>query len=86
MVIQMDIDSLKIDEKIELIHFEDALEQLKIIVEKLETGSLKLDESISLFEKGSLLRGICQKRLEDAKLQISKIITHEGKVSHIESI
>lgn len=64
--------------------FEDALAQLKAIVEKLESGSLKLDESITMFEQGMWLREVCQKRLDNAKLQISKILVSEGKAGGIE--
>lgn len=79
LVFQMDIVKSTED-----LGFEEALGQLKAIVEKLESGALKLDEAITMFEKGVMLRDICQKKLDNAKLKISKIVVNEGKPTHIE--
>lgn len=53
--------------------FEDALKQLEEIVRKLESGDVPLDQSISLYEQGEKLRGLCQQRLEAAQAKIEKI-------------
>ena len=55
------------------LNFEDALRRLEDIVRKLESGDVPLDQSIALYEQGEKLRGLCQKRLEDAQAQIEKI-------------
>jgi exodeoxyribonuclease VII small subunit len=68
------------------VQFEEALEQLKAIVEKLETGNLRLDDAIALFEQGSILKNACQQKLEKAKLQISKIIAQDGKATNLEAM
>ena len=44
--------------------FEEALAALEEIVGRLEGGSVPLDESISLYEKGEELRKQCQARLD----------------------
>lgn len=53
--------------------FEDALKELEVIVRQLESGDVPLDASISLYERGDLLRGHCQKRLDVAQARIEKI-------------
>lgn len=45
----------------------DALQQ---IVEKLEAGSLPLEESLKLYEEGVKLTAFCDKELKGAKLKI----------------
>lgn len=53
--------------------FEDALGQLENIVRQLESGEVPLEQSITLYQKGHVLREYCQKRLDDARAQIEKI-------------
>lgn len=54
--------------------FEQAREELAETVKKLESGSVTLDESLALWERGEKLVAICQeyldnvrKKLDDAK-------------------
>ena len=62
--------------------FEQALAALEEIVARLESGSVPLDESISLYEKGEELRKQCQARLDAAQQRIEKIVTdREGNAT-----
>jgi len=54
--------------------FEDALRALEDVVRKLESGEVPLDDSISLYERGELLRKHCQARLDAAQARIEKIV------------
>ena len=54
--------------------FEDALRALEDVVRQLESGEVPLDESISLYERGELLRKHCQARLDAAQARIEKIV------------
>ncbi len=54
--------------------FEDALRALEEIVRKLESGDVPLDDSISLYERGELLRRHCQARLDAAQARIETIV------------
>jgi exodeoxyribonuclease VII small subunit len=60
---------------ISALNFEDALRALEDIVRKLESGDVPLDDSITLYERGELLRKHCQARLDAAQARIEKIIT-----------
>ena len=53
--------------------FEDALAELEIIVNKLESGDVSLDEAIKAYERGSILKEQCEKKLNEAKLKVEKI-------------
>ena len=65
--------------------FEDALKALEEVVRKLETGEVPLDDSISLYERGELLRKHCQARLDAAQARIEKIVAGpDGKAAGLE--
>ena len=55
------------------ITFEEALKELEEIVENLNNDDLDLEEAISAYEKGIILKKICEKRLKEAKLRIENI-------------
>lgn len=55
------------------IKFEEALERLAEISEKLESEEISLDDSIKLFKEGLELSKLCQKKLDEAKLEIEKV-------------
>jgi exodeoxyribonuclease VII small subunit len=55
------------------LNFEDALKALEAIVHQLESGEAPLDASIALYERGHVLRSLCQKRLDAAKARIEAI-------------
>ena len=55
------------------LNFEEALEKLAEINEKLESEEISLDESVKLFKEGLELSRLCQKKLDEAKLEIQKI-------------
>lgn len=50
--------------------FEKSFNELKDIVKKLEEGDLSLEESLTAYEKGIRLTGLCQKILADAETRI----------------
>lgn len=57
--------------------FEEALESLESISNRLESGELGLDDSIAEFEKGTRLARLCQKKIEEAERKIE--ILQKGK-------
>ena len=62
--------------------FESAYEELESIVEKLESGELSLEESVTLFERGRLLSEHCQTLLDAAELRVSKL-TADGNLEEL---
>ena len=64
----------KIDhKKIQDLDFEDAMDQLNKIIQGLESGEVKLSESVEKFELGSELAKHCKKLLDDAETRINSI-------------
>ena len=61
--------------------FEDAVQRLGQIVEKLERGDLPLEESLDLFEEGVRLAKASQARLDAAERRVEKLlgIDSDGK-------
>ena len=60
-------------EDLTALSFEDALKRLETIVQRLESGDVSLDESITLYTEGDALRMQCERRLKDAQARIEKI-------------
>ena len=66
--------SKKIDDyKIQDLDFEEAMDQLNEIIQGLESGEVKLSESVDKFELGSELAKHCKKLLDDAETRINAI-------------
>jgi exodeoxyribonuclease VII small subunit len=62
--------------------FEDALKELEGIVQQLERGQVKLDEAITAYERGALLKRHCEQKLAEAKMKVEKIVfASDGTVS-----
>lgn len=59
--------------------FEQNMQRLEQIVRSLERGDVALEESLKLFQEGTSLVKSCQSLLDDAKLQVQKVLTdNEG--------
>ena len=58
--------------------FESALKKLEGMVDKLEDGSITLDEALKTFESGIHWSRECSKFLEDAEKRIEKILKNEN--------
>lgn len=53
--------------------FEDALRELEGIVQNLERGQVPLDEAVTAYERGTLLKRHCEHRLAEASAKIERI-------------
>ena len=54
--------------------FEEALSRLEAIVRELEAGRIKLDDAVNAYEQAVGLKNFCEKKLQEAKLKIEKIV------------
>ena len=54
--------------------FEQALQQLEQIVQKLEKGELPLEDSLKLYEDGIRLSRLCHGKLEEAEGRIEVLL------------
>lgn len=55
--------------------FEESMTRLEQIVRAMERGDVALEESLKLFKEGTELVQNCQKLLDEAQLQVKKILT-----------
>ena len=70
---------------IEKMSFESALAKLEEIVRKIDTGQESLEDAVSSFERGMLLKKHCEYQLKEAKLKIEKITNkNDGQLSTVE--
>ncbi len=67
------------DEKSQQFNFEQALAELKLLVEKMEQGGLPLQDSLQYFEQGIGLIRHCQQQLASAEQKV-KILTEQQKL------
>jgi len=57
--------------------FEEAINELEEIVQKLEKGELPLEESIEYFQRGIELSRDCTKKLDEIEKRITILIENE---------
>lgn len=55
--------------------FEQNMVRLEQIVRAMERGDVALEESLKLFQEGTELVRSCNKLLDEAQLQVKKIMT-----------
>lgn len=55
--------------------FEASMQRLEQIVRTMERGEIELEESLKLFQEATELIRSCGKILDDAQLQVKKIMT-----------
>lgn len=54
--------------------FEDSIEELKEIVDKLQSGNLPLEESIKLFQEGTKLIAFSHKKLDQIQKKVKILV------------
>ncbi|MDV2685151.1 exodeoxyribonuclease VII small subunit [Alkalihalophilus sp. As8PL] len=68
------------EKKVDELSFEDAMEQLEVIVEKLEQGDVPLEEAISMFQDGMQLSKDCHNKLTSVEKQMDQILHADGEL------
>jgi len=61
--------------------FEQALEELEQVVERLESGELSLEQSLAAFEEGVKLVKLCNQKLTEVEKKIELLVKDkDGKL------
>ena len=63
--------------------FEQALEELEQLVERLEAGDLPLEEALADFERGVKLTRECQQKLASAEQKVKVLMEESGQVREL---
>lgn len=61
--------------------FEESLEKLEIIVKKLESGEVPLDNAIAEFTEAMVLAKKCDEKLKIAEAAITKLVNKDGTLT-----
>jgi exodeoxyribonuclease VII small subunit len=61
----------------ETLSYEQAREELIMIVQRLESGGVPLEESLVLWERGEQLAAVCQSWLDGAKAKVDAARTKD---------
>lgn len=64
----------------EELSFEQAMEKLEGIVEKLEEGDVPLEEAISIYKQGMDLSRLCHQKLKAVENQLTQILREDGEL------
>ncbi len=59
--------------------FEENLEKLQVIVDRVDSGELGLEQMIASYEEGLSLIKICKSILDGAELKINKLVEDSDK-------
>ena len=62
------------------VDFEQSLGELQQLVERLESGELSLEDSLSAFEQGVALTRECQQALAQAEQKVQQLIESNGEL------
>ncbi len=67
-------DGIQRVDEIAGLSFEDALAELERIVRGLEGGQQKLEDAITAYERGAVLRRHCEAKLAEAEARVQAIV------------
>ncbi|GGE10410.1 hypothetical protein GCM10011571_09640 [Marinithermofilum abyssi] len=66
-------------EHLEKLPFEQAMERLEEVVDRLENGDVSLEEAIQLYEEGMRLSRICGEKLDKVEQQMEMLVQENGE-------
>ncbi len=69
-----ELEESSVSQDISSLSFEDALAELERIVKGLEGGQQKLEDAISAYERGAVLRQHCEAKLTEAEARVQAIV------------
>lgn len=59
-------------------NYEEAFQELKDLVRRLESDELPLEQGLALFERGQALAARCTQLLEEAELKLKQLVPDDG--------
>jgi exodeoxyribonuclease VII small subunit len=61
------------------VSFEEAMNKLEQIVDKLEEGDVPLEAAIAFYKEGMELSKLCHDKQKNVEEQLTQIITEDGR-------
>lgn len=71
-------------EKLAELSFEEAIEKLEKIVERLEEGDVPLEKAINYFQEGMNLSKICNDKLVNVQNKMTEILSKNDELKRFE--
>lgn len=68
----------------EELSFEEAMNKLEKIVEKLEEGDVPLEKAITYYQEGMKLSKLCNDRLSTVQEKMTQIMNEQGEIEPFE--
>lgn len=65
--------------KVENLNFEEAMQELELIVEKMESGELALEDALKRFERGIALARASREKLDAAQQRVEILTSQNGE-------
>jgi exodeoxyribonuclease VII small subunit len=65
------------DHELSKLTYEEALERLEMIVNKLEDSEIPLEESLSTFQEGIALSRYCREKLAEIEFKVEYLLKEE---------
>lgn len=65
--------------KVENLNFEEAMQELESIVEKMESGELALEDALKRFERGIALARASREKLDAAQQRVEILTSQNGE-------
>ena len=59
--------------------FEEMMQELESIVQKLDNETVSLEESLDLYQRGMKLSTACDSTLKDAEKKVNKLMQEEAE-------
>ena len=66
-------DETQTHSDVQRLSFERAIEELELIVKRLEEGKVPLEELVAIYERGEALKRRCEELLRQAEARVEKI-------------
>lgn len=70
--------------KNEELSFEQAMEKLDEIVQKLEAGDVPLERAIDYYQEGMILSKLCSDKITNVQEKMTKILNEQGEIVSFE--
>ena len=71
--------NLLTEKEIEDLSFEEALDRLEVIVDRMEAGEIPLEIAIDMFQEGMRLANRCNIKLENIETRIDTLLEKDGE-------
>ncbi len=62
--------------------FEEALQELEVVVRRMESGETTLEASMELFKRGTELTAFCTRKLNEAERKITQLVRDSDGTVH----